>query len=105
MSENVFVVSEWLPKPGKEDEFWRLAQEMMARSRQEPGCIRAHATKQIKHPGSPSTSKFPIILLQQYDNVAAFDAHCASEHVTGFFKDKLEPLVEDWRCRLFAENV
>src|SRR3990167_1271960 len=108
MSEHVFVVSEWLPKSGKEPELWKRFKELMALSKKEKGCIRAHATRQISHPGSPSKSKYTIILLQEYVDVSAFDVHCASEHVTNFFKQYIEnkqtALVDDWQCRLFSES-
>lgn len=108
MSNHVFVVSEWLPKPGKEQELWDSFKQLMNLSRNEAGCVRAHATKQIKHPGSPSTSKYSIVLLQEYQNVKAFDDHCSEEYVTGFFKNYIEDektsIVEDWQCRLFSEE-
>ena len=101
MLSHVFVVSEWLPKPGYEQELFRHFKKLMSLSRKEPGCVSAHATKQISHPGSPSTSKYSIVLLQEYIDISAF------EYVTGFFKDFIEnketSIVEDWKCRLFSE--
>jgi quinol monooxygenase YgiN len=108
MSNHVFVVSEWLPKEGCEHELWERFKKLMELSRKEKGCVRAHATRQISHPGSPSKSKYPIVLLQEYVDVRAFDIHCASEYVTSFFKDFIEnkdtAIVADWRCRLFSEG-
>ncbi len=106
MSEHVFVVSEWLSKEGHEQELWKLVKSIMALTAKEEGCINAHATRQIPHPGSPSKSKYTIILLQEYINVQAFDIHCASDYVKNFFKvyveNKESAIVEDWRCRLFG---
>ena len=108
MSDHVFVVSEWQPKDGKDQELWQRFKQLMQQSKSESGCVRAHATRQIKHPGSPSESPFTIVLLQEYIDVSAFDAHCAEDYVTGFFNDFIEnestALVEDWRCRLFTES-
>lgn len=107
MSEHVFVVSEWLPISGKDQELWQRFKQLMQLSKEEKGCVRAHATRQIKHPGSPSESPFSIVLLQEYENIAAFDEHCAADYVTGFFKEFIDneatALVADWRCRLFSE--
>lgn len=107
MSNHVFVVSEWLPKEGYDQELWKRFKKLMDLSRKEKGCIRAHATRQIEHPGSPSKSKYTIVLLQEYDNIEAFDQHCAADYVTSFFKDFIEnedtAIVADWRCRLFSE--
>lgn len=109
MSDHVFVVSEWLPKEGKDQELWELTKKLMATTLQnEKGCLRAHATRQIVHPGSPGKSKYTIVLLQQYSNLQAFEAHCASEHVSRFVKTYLEneetSLVKEWTCRLFSEK-
>ncbi|MDN3507093.1 MAG: hypothetical protein P0S96_07685 [Simkaniaceae bacterium] len=110
MSGHVFVVSEWLPKEGCEIELWNHCKQVMALTKEhENGCVRAHATKQISHPGSPSKSKFQIILLQEYVDVKAFDIHCEADYVTSFFKKYVEDegtsIVEDWRCRLFSGDT
>lgn len=105
MPGHVFVVSEWLPKTGQETEFWDCCKELMAQTRNtEEGCIRAHVTRQIPHPGSPGKTKFTVILLQEYKSVEAYTAHCDSQYVKNFFKNRMEHLVEDWRCRLFEES-
>ena len=97
-----------LHKEGKEQELWKHFKNLMDLTKKEKGCIRAHATKQISHPGSPGKSKYTIVLLQEYMDVNAFDAHCAAEYVTNFFKDHIDnektALVAEWQCRLFSEN-
>jgi quinol monooxygenase YgiN len=109
MSKHVFVVSEWLPKEGCDEALWKKFKKLMAiTAEKEKGCVRAHATRQISHPGSPSKSKYKIILLQEYVDVKAFDIHCAADYVTNFFREFIEnketALVADWRCRLFSEE-
>ncbi len=108
MSGHVFVVSEWLAKKSHEQELWQLAKNIMALTSKEIGCVSAHATHQITHPGSPSKSKYTIVLLQEYINIQAFDVHCASDYVINFFKVYVEnndsAIVEDWRCRLFSPD-
>lgn len=107
MSGHVFVVSEWLPKENCEEELWQHCKRIMALTKNESGCVRAHATQQISHPGSPGKSKFKFILLQEYVDIKAFDFHCNSDYVTHFFKNYIEneetSLVKDWQCRLFSE--
>lgn len=108
MSDHVFVVSEWLPKEGCEDQLWEVFKRLMQTTREnEPGCIRAHATRQIPHRGAPSTSKYKIVLLQEYENVEAFDAHCDSDHVAyvveTYLNDEVNSIIEEWQCRLFHE--
>lgn len=109
MSGHVFVVSEWLPKDGKDQEAWGHCKKIMAATKEnEKGCLRAHATRQIKHPGSPGKSKYTIVLLQEYVDIKAFDVHCNAEYVTSFFKTYVESkdsaIIEDWTCRLFSED-
>ena len=108
MSGHVFVVSEWLPKENREKECWQFLTNLMDSTRKEPGCIRAHATRQIAHPGSPGKSKYTIVLLQEYVNLKAFDAHCNADYIKNGFKkyvdDKETGLVKDWTCRLFGED-
>lgn len=109
MSGHVFVVSEWLPKENREEELWDFFKELMALTKQsERGCIRAHATRQIPHPGAPGKSKYKIVLLQEYVDIKAFDAHCHADYVQKAFKKYIEDeetsIVEDWCCRLFSED-
>ena len=108
MSGHVFVVSEWLPKKGCEQELWIQFKKLMALSSEEKGCVRAHATKQISHPGAPGKSKYTIILLQEYIDLKAFDIHCAASYVKKAFNDLVENqetgLVAEWQVRLFGED-
>ncbi len=109
MSGHVFVVSEWLPKENCEEKLWQEFKKLMALTLEnESGCIRAHATRQISHPGSPGKSKYKIVLLQEYVDTKAFDLHCSSSYVTECFKkcvsDEETSLVADWCCRLFSEE-
>ena len=109
MSDHVFVISEWLPKKNHEEELWNAFKKLMATTlANEKGCLRAHALRQISHPGSPGESKFSIVLHQEYINIEAFDLHCKANYVTEAFMKYIEnkdtAIVEDWRCRLFSEQ-
>ncbi|MBS0585976.1 MAG: hypothetical protein JSR76_06730 [Verrucomicrobia bacterium] len=86
MSGHVFVVSEWLPKENCEEKLWIALKELMALTKKnESGCIRAHATRQISHQGAPGKSKYKIILLQEYVDLKAFDMHCQASYVKSSF--------------------
>lgn len=108
MSDHVFVVSEWLAKENYDNELFEQFKKLMAITKQkEKGCIRAHATRQISHPGSPGKSKYKIVLLQEYINIEAFDLHCASDYVKEAFKTLAEgqdAMIQEWTCRLFSEK-
>lgn len=104
----VFVVSEWLAMEGKDQELWDRFQELIAITRQEKGCVRAHVTRQLSHPGSPGKSNYQIFLLQEYKDIESFDEHCKASYVVDFFKAHVESpdrIVKDWTCRLFGENT
>ena len=109
MSSHVFVVSEWLPKENCEQELWVYFKNLISLTLEnEPGCVRAHVTRQIAHPGSPGKSKYKIVLLQEYVDIGAFDIHCNAPYVIDAFKqcvqDEATAIVKDWRCRLFSED-
>jgi quinol monooxygenase YgiN len=108
MSNHVFVVSEWLAKEDHEQELRERLKNILDLSlKNEKGCLNARVTRQIQHPGSPTKSKYTIVLLQEYTNVQAFDT-CSADYVTSFFKTYIEnkdtAIVEDWQCRLFSEE-
>lgn len=110
MSDHVFVVSEWLPKEGKEQELREQFKKLLSLSLEnEDGCLSARVTRQIKHPGSPTQSKYTIVLLQEYVDTQAFDIHCNAKYVANFFNtyinNKDTAIVDDWRCRLFSETL
>jgi quinol monooxygenase YgiN len=103
MSGHVFVVSEWLPKEGCEQELFDIFKNLMALTLEnESGCIRAHATRQVSHPGAPGKSKYKIVLLQEYVDMEAFDAHCNAEYIKSAF-EKYTPIIKEWRVRLLSD--
>lgn len=109
MRGHVFVVSEWLPKETCEEQLWDFFKELMALTKKnETGCIRAHATRQIPHPAALGQSKYKIVLLQEYVDAKAFDAHCHADYVKNAFKKYVEDeetsIVKEWCCRLFSEE-
>jgi len=104
----VFVVSEWLAKEEHDNELYEQFKKLMSITRErEQGCVKAHVTRQVKHPGSPGQSPYKIFLLQEFTNQQAFDLHCAADYVKEAF-DKLvdgkDAIVQEWMCRLFGEK-
>ncbi len=106
MSSQILVVSEWLPKENQEealfDSFKKLAKTTLEKEKE---CLKYHVTRQTAHPASKGESKYPILLVQEYVNVDAFNHHCTSEHVAAFTQSQFEQpeksMIEDWRCRVF----
>lgn len=107
MPDSIFIVSEWLPKQGCDQQLWNEFKKLMDLSRKEEGCLRAHATRQVPHPDLPSNSIYTIVLMQEYVDMQAFETHCTMDYVTNFFKnhieDKKSTIVEDWQCRILKE--
>jgi len=108
LSGHVFVVSEWLAVDGKDQELWEKLSDLIALTKEERGCIRAHVTRQVSHPGSPGVSIYKIFLLQEYQSITDFNLHCETSYVTDFFKNYIDnpdsDLVSQWTCRLFNEE-
>lgn len=108
MPNHVFVVSEWLAKENHEQELQEQFKNLLKLSLEtEKGCISARVTHQVEHSGSPTKSKYTLVLLQEYEDIKAFDIHCKAEYVINFFKEFIEnketAIVKDWQCRLFSE--
>jgi quinol monooxygenase YgiN len=103
MSERVFVVSEWLPKKNCEEQLWIFLNTIMTLTENEKGCVRAHAYRPTNLPESPVKSKYPFMLLQEYIDIQAFEAHCQEEHTKNAFEQQVPLLVEEWTCRILQD--
>ena len=82
------IVVRWTIVPGEEERVRELACSMVEPSNAEPGC-RAYILHE--DPTDPSA----LFLYEQYDDVAAFDAHCVSPHFRATVEAEILPrLVE-----------
>jgi len=91
------IAVRWTVTPGHEDEVLALAQSMVGPSNAEPGC----QTYILHHdPADPSA----LFLYEQYDDEAAFDAHCVSPHFLSTVEAQIFPLLADVRLE-FYETV
>ena len=88
------IIAQWYAKDGKQDEVKALLTAMIPISRAEPGC-RAY----FMHQGADDPRKF--FLYEQFDDKAAFDAHCASQPFKDVVLGQIVPMLES-RVR---ENV
>ena len=88
------IAVRWTVKPGHEDEVRALAASMIAPSNAEPGC-QAY----ILHvdPADPAA----LFLYEQYDDEAAFQAHCASPHFKATVEARVFPLLDDRRLEIY----
>ncbi|MDJ1135003.1 putative quinol monooxygenase [Streptomyces iconiensis] len=81
------VVARYLTRPGKEDEVLTLLDSMSEASRQEPGNrqYRVH-----QGAGDPRV----VVLYEEYDSEADFEAHCATDHFQRYVLGGVVPLLE-----------
>ena len=88
------IAVRWTITPGAEAEVRALAESMLAPSNAEPGC---QAYVLHVDPAEPSA----LFLYEQYDDEAAFDAHCASPHFVATVAGRIFPLLADRRLEIY----
>ncbi|GAA2094064.1 putative quinol monooxygenase [Streptomyces albiaxialis] len=81
------VVARYRTLPGKEDEVLALLDTMAEASRQEPGNRQYRVHRGAEDPRT-------VVLYEEYDAEADFDAHCATGHFQDLVLGKVVPLLE-----------
>ncbi len=89
------IAVRWTVQPGREQEVLDLARTMVEPSNAEPGC-RLYAL----HVDPDDARR--LFLYEVYDDAAAFDAHCASEHFRATVEARIFPLLEERRLEVYA---
>jgi quinol monooxygenase YgiN len=89
------IAVRWTINPGEEQRVRELAESMLSPSNAEPGC-QAY----ILHtdPSDPSA----LFLYEQYDDEAAFQAHCDSPHFVAIVAGQIFPLLSDRRLEIYT---
>jgi len=80
------VLARWRIAVGHIERVLELGREMETHSRQEPGC-KAYIINQLVD--DPEV----VVLYEQYDDEAAFQAHLASEHFQRIVVPQIVPLL------------
>ena len=109
MSHTVIAISEWIPKEGREDEvfeqFKGLARQTL---QQEKGCLQYNVTKQIPHANANGSTNYKILLMQEFESEADFEAHCQAPYVVDLseriLSDPKTSPIEDWQLRVFEKG-
>ncbi len=88
------IAVRWTMMTGEEERVIGLAQSMLAPSNAEPGC-----QVYILHrdPADPSA----LFLYEQYDDQAAFQAHCDSPHFKTTVEAEVFPRLTDRRLEIY----
>ncbi len=85
MSKKVYCVAQFLPKPGKEAELFKVLQGLEANTLREDGCLQYRVTRQISSPFAEGKS-FPIVFNEIWADLKSFEAHCQRNEIKDFFK-------------------
>ena len=86
MSTKVYCLAQFQPKPGKEQELFKVLQSLEPNTLREDGCLQYIVTRQIASPFAEGTS-FPIVFNEIWANMTAFEAHCQRQEIVDFFNN------------------
>jgi quinol monooxygenase YgiN len=92
----VVCLAEFRAKEGKTDALIEALHGLMKPTHSEPGCIRYELNQRVDDPRC-------ITFVEKFKDQKAFDDHCATPYVSGFFKDVHPGLVETFEAKLFRE--
>ena len=88
------IAVRWTINPGEEQRVRELAESMLAPSNAEPGC-QAY----ILHTDPTDASQ--LFLYEQYDDEAAFQAHCESPHFLSTVAAEIAPRLSERRLEVY----
>ena len=106
MSKKVYCIAQFLPKPGKEQELFKVLQSLEPNSLREDGCLQYIVTRQVASPFAEGTS-FPIAFNEIWQDMASFKAHCQREEITSFFQTYCQAedgLAADWNVCVYTDE-
>jgi quinol monooxygenase YgiN len=83
----ITVIARWRVTPGKLAEVSALLDELITCSRAEPGCRSYRVFADEVDPNR-------LVLVEEYANAAAVDAHRATEHFQRLVLGRIVPLLE-----------
>lgn len=88
------IAARWTALDGQEERVAELATAMLAPSRAEPGCHQYDLHR------DPNDARI-LFLYEQYDDEAAFEAHCASDHFRSIVEAQVFPLLAERRLERY----
>ena len=97
MTNRVYVLAQFKPKAGKENELFEILKALEPDSYREEGCIQYMLTRQIDHP-SATRNEYPIVFNEIWEDAQAWRAHGRRKDVINFFTTQVQAesgLVED----------
>ena len=106
MSRKVYCLAQFLPKPGKEAELFRVLQALEPNTMREDGCIQYTVTRHIPSPFAEGES-YPIVFNEIWQDNTAFEAHCQRNEIVNFFETQCvseQGLVEKWNVCVYSDE-
>lgn len=106
MSKKVYCIAQFLPKPGKEQELFKVLQSLEPNTLREDGCLQYTVTRHITSPFAEGKS-FPIAFNEIWQDMASFEAHCQREEISEFFQTYCQAedgLAEDWNVCIYTDE-
>jgi quinol monooxygenase YgiN len=97
MTSKVYVLAQFKPKSGKDNELFDVLKALEPDSYREAGCIQYTVTRQINHPSATRT-EYPIVFNEIWANADAWAAHGRRKQIQQFFETQVQAatgLVED----------
>lgn len=85
MSSRVYCIAAFKPKPGKEQELFRVLQALESDTLREDGCIQYRVTRHVDSPFAGGHS-FPLVFNEIWADMASFEAHCQRSGIQAFFE-------------------
>lgn len=106
MSKKVYCIAQFLPKPGKEAELFKVLQGLEANTLREDGCLQYRVTRQIASPFAEGTS-FPIVFNEIWTDIQSFEAHCQRQEIVDFFQTYCladTGLAANWNVCIYSDE-
>ncbi|MGB8711734.1 MAG: antibiotic biosynthesis monooxygenase [Onishia taeanensis] len=89
MSQKIYCIASFKPKPGREDAAFKALQSLEPNAHREDACLRYTVTRQIESPFAQGES-YPIVFHEVWANREAFEAHCQRREIQAFFQSQVE---------------
>ncbi len=107
MTQRVYCIAQFEPKPGKLDELFRVLQALEPDTLREEGCIQYRITRHIHSPFAEGES-MPLVFNEIWANMAVFEAHCQKPYIQSFFEEQcINPagLVAKWNVCVYSDEL
>jgi len=106
MSSKIYCLASFRPKPGREDELFRVLQALEPNTLREDGCERYVVTRHIPNRFAEGES-FPIVFNEVWRTLSDFESHCARREIVEFFqRECVDPggMVEAYNVCVYTDE-